>query len=88
MNDLIDLMEKMFEPTTPIEKGLAIADGFGAVMCVLLFGFNLQDLIDGLFPSIILVLTAISLAISIVYKVVKWNWERTDRKENGRTDTD
>ena len=88
MNDLIDLMEKIFESTTPVEKGLAIADGFGAVMCVLLFGFNLQNLIDGVFPSIILVLTAISLAISIVYKIVKWNWERTDRKENGSTYTD
>jgi len=88
MNDFLELLEKIFEPSTPIEKGLAIADGFGAVMCVLLFGFNLQDFIDGVLPSVILVLTAISLALSIAYKVVKWNWERIDRKDNGSTDTD
>jgi len=81
MSDLLHLLEKVFEPNTPIEKGLAIADGLGAVMCVLLFGFNLQELIDGILPSAILVLTTISLALSITYKIVAWNWERLDRKK-------
>jgi hypothetical protein len=69
IHDIIEMVQNINDYHTPLGKIGLTLDGVGVALSVLFYGLGLKDFVNGYFPPIILVLTAISLTTSIFFKI-------------------
>lgn len=65
---IIEMLNRLQIEDTTFGKILIVVDTIGITLSIGYYGLNLGCLINDLFPPIILVLTAVSLLTSIIYK--------------------
>lgn len=65
---IIEMIHRMQLEETTFGKVLMGFDTVGVTLSICFYGLNLGEFINDIFPPVILVLTAVSLLTSIIYK--------------------
>lgn len=82
INEVINMVQNINDYHTPIGKVGLTLDGVGVVLSFLFYGVCFKDTVNDVFPPIILVLTAISITTSVIFKVS--SEYREWKKRNGK----
>ena len=68
LKELSEMIKDLTLAQTPAGKILLFFDGFGTILSLGFYGFEIGDMINQVLPPIILMLTVVSLITSIIYK--------------------
>lgn len=84
--ELVRTASRIILPETTAGKVMAGIDSFGVICSVLLFGLGWKEYVDGILSSIVLFMTILSIAVTVIIKIDSWWYNRKKRKD-GKEDS-
>ena len=84
IHEITKMIQNINDYHTPLGKVGLTLDAIGVALSVSFYGFGLGELVNQIFPPIILVLTAISITTTVVFKCAHEYREWKKRKQNAK----
>lgn len=81
IDGLTQMIQNINDYHTPLGKVGLTFDGIGVLLSLGFYGLGLGDMVNKILPPVILVLTAISISTSIIFKCASEYRDRQKRKK-------